>query len=339
EELPEDQFSYVYNYTDHLGNIRLSYAQDPDTQQLKIVEQNHYYPFGLRHTNYSGGKMQVVKEQEFKRMAPTPEELLSYKYKYNGKEFQDELGLNLYDYGARNYDAALGRWMNIDPLAEKYRRWSPFNYCVNNPMRFIDPDGMGVYNPGDKFASKTAAALDFAKLYNGLSILNDVELKTTIYEVKNGNETYYSYTVPTGQITLDKDGNNLSNGIAGVPDPAPEGTTFESSNHTHSKYRQPSENEFSDGDKQGVRERAKSKPDHSEFVTTPGGQVLEYNPYMPGETPPKDGKTTRVVSSDVAASDPKAPEGQRFNEIKPSVAPGTIMPIINGEENYPLKTR
>ncbi|WP_298203308.1 RHS repeat-associated core domain-containing protein [Flavobacterium sp.] len=143
-ELPVDFFTYVYNYTDHLGNIRLSYAQDPDTQQLKIVEQNHYYPFGLRHTNYSGGKMQVVKEQELKRMAPTPEELLSYKYKYNGKEWQDELGLNMYDYGARNYDAAIGRWMNIDPLADQYRRWSPYNYCMDNPVIFTDPDGMYV---------------------------------------------------------------------------------------------------------------------------------------------------------------------------------------------------
>ena len=140
-ELPVDFFTYVYNYTDHLGNIRLSYAQDPDTQQLKIVEQNHYYPFGLRHTNYSGGKMQVVKEQEFKRMAPTPEELLSYKYKYNGKEYQDELGLNFYDYGARNYDAALGRWMNIDPLAEKLFDFSPYTYAINNPTYFVDPDG------------------------------------------------------------------------------------------------------------------------------------------------------------------------------------------------------
>lgn len=64
-----------------------------------------------------------------------------YKYKYNGKELQDELGLNMYDYGARNYDPAIGRWMNMDALSEKYYPMSPYTYAIDNPMYFVDPDG------------------------------------------------------------------------------------------------------------------------------------------------------------------------------------------------------
>ncbi|OXB15160.1 DUF6443 domain-containing protein [Flavobacterium reichenbachii] len=113
-------YKYVYQYKDHLGNIRLSYDKN-----LVIQEENNYYAFGLKHEGYNNVKNGVEN-----------------KYKYNGKELQDELGLNMYDYGARNYDPVLGRWMNIDPLSEKGRRWSPYAYCYDNPIIFIDPDGM-----------------------------------------------------------------------------------------------------------------------------------------------------------------------------------------------------
>ena len=71
----------------------------------------------------------------------------NFKYKYNGKELQDELGLDVYDYGARVYDPALSRFWTIDPMADE-RTWvSPYNYVQNNPLNRIDPDGKLDWEP------------------------------------------------------------------------------------------------------------------------------------------------------------------------------------------------
>ncbi|SEM55343.1 RHS repeat-associated core domain-containing protein [Chryseobacterium taichungense] len=112
---------YIYNYVDHLGNVRVSYFHNGSS--IEVLEENNYYPFGLKHEGYNA-------------LAGNP----SYNYKYNGKELQTETGM--YDYGARMYMPDLGRWGVVDPLAETSRRWSPYTYAYNNPIRFIDPDGM-----------------------------------------------------------------------------------------------------------------------------------------------------------------------------------------------------
>lgn len=115
----EGWINYEYNFTDHLGNVRAVVDDGNNGVQL-----TNYYPFGL--ANDAGS-------------------FYYNKYLYNGKEIQDDvLGgtyLGWYDYGARFPDPYTGRWLVIDPLAEKSRRWSPYTYCFNNPLRFIDPDG------------------------------------------------------------------------------------------------------------------------------------------------------------------------------------------------------
>ncbi|WP_428979070.1 RHS repeat domain-containing protein [Flavobacterium lipolyticum] len=152
----------MYQYKDHLGNIRLSYAKNPATQVLTIIDENNYYPFGLKHTGYNDYVA------------------TNNKYKYNGKELQDELGLGMYDYGFRNYDPALGRWMNIDPLAEISRRWSPYTYAYDNPVLLVDVDGLYVdtswiyrkNKDGNYVNKKLVEAFEtFAKSKEGISFL------------------------------------------------------------------------------------------------------------------------------------------------------------------------
>jgi len=112
-------YNYEYNLSDHLGNTRVTF----DTQSgiANMVQQDDYYPFGMDIS-----RPPITSPQNY--------------YLYNKKELQAETGQ--YDYGARFYDPVIGRWTSVDPLAEKYRRWSPYNYGVDNPIRFIDPDGM-----------------------------------------------------------------------------------------------------------------------------------------------------------------------------------------------------
>ena len=110
--------AYYYYLKDHQGNNRVVINSSGTVQ-----ETNHYYPFGGVFA--STGNVQP--------------------YKYNGKELDTKCGLNWYDYGARHYDAVLGRWHSVDPLAEKYHSWNPYNFCKNNPINRVDFEGKDDY--------------------------------------------------------------------------------------------------------------------------------------------------------------------------------------------------
>ncbi|QMW02853.1 DUF6443 domain-containing protein [Spirosoma foliorum] len=111
---------YEYYHKDHLGNIRAVYWDSLGV--LKVNQWRDYDPWGLELSELSSGNS-------------------TNRLKFNGKESLAEVGGGVLDYGARLYDATIGRWGVVDPLAEVNRRFSPFVYGNNNPVRMIDPDG------------------------------------------------------------------------------------------------------------------------------------------------------------------------------------------------------
>ena len=147
-----NNYNYVYNYTDQTGNVRLSYTKDPSTQQLKILSENNYYAFGLKHEKYNVDAYQYtpiidkngIEIGGYYIGSGTNETVGKYKYKYNGQEQQDELGLNITAMDYRHYDNALGRFNCIDVLAEASTGINPYQFSNNNPVFFSDPSGLMV---------------------------------------------------------------------------------------------------------------------------------------------------------------------------------------------------
>ncbi len=153
-----------YNFKDHLGNTRLVFTDRNGNGVVDItgtastsdvLQENHYYAFGMA---FEGAWLQ------------NDGSIRDNKYQYNGKELNDDFGLNWNDYGARWYDAAIGRWNAVDPMAEKYMSLSSYSYVSNNPIIFIDPNGKEIairfnYKDDGKNKEETVIYRD-GKLYN-----------------------------------------------------------------------------------------------------------------------------------------------------------------------------
>jgi RHS repeat-associated protein len=162
-----DRYYYV---KDHLGSVRLTLGEDGG-----IVSWNDYDPWGLALAGRSG----VVG-------------LADARYKFTSQERDNETG---YDYfGARYYDPRVGRWGSIDPLAGKYPGWSPYNYVLGNPLRFVDPDGREVWAYNEDWIKRIASGLN--ERIPGIGI--SYEQRTRDVEDGDGNiinEEYYALTI------------------------------------------------------------------------------------------------------------------------------------------------
>jgi len=134
----KEGFEYQYFIKDHLGNTRVMLSQTG-----QVLQQNAYYPFGMLIS------------------MPQPDLVNQNKYLYNGKELQTDFGLDWYDYGARFYDAQLGRWHVQDPLAEVYESYSPYIYAMNNPVRYID----GMYSTEEWMKDNGVTQDDLITIY------------------------------------------------------------------------------------------------------------------------------------------------------------------------------
>ena len=142
-----DGYKYVYQFKDHLGNIRLSYSDkdkdgkidlegigedldnDGRAEEHEIVQEKNYYPFGLQHRGYNS----TISGRK-------------HNYGYNAKEFDQSLGLNTFDLGARQYDPTIGRFMVVDPMADFINNQSPYSLANNNPVQYVDDYGFGIWN-------------------------------------------------------------------------------------------------------------------------------------------------------------------------------------------------
>jgi len=134
------KYAYVSSLRDHLGNLRLSITRE--NNRPTILQERHYYPFGMLHAGYGKPARELYYDTKNRKIYSRQTAAGRYKYWYQEQERQTDLDLNWDSFKYRNYDYAIGRFMSVDPLAEKFPHFSPYQFAGNKPTWSREIEGL-----------------------------------------------------------------------------------------------------------------------------------------------------------------------------------------------------
>jgi RHS repeat-associated protein len=191
-------WNWEYYLKDHLGNVRVVIEPTTTPGYSNVLQENHYYPFGMRMSQLSSSANSTN------------------DYLFSGKKLETDFGLNWYDFGGRgNYNAPLCVWHSIDRFAEKYYNLTTYQYAANNPMRYIDINGDSIWVNGYYYGYNKQYGYGFYDKSGALYTGNDVFMN--------------SVNSALAELSLGTEGAALVNDLAGITNPLSRNFTIQNS--------------------------------------------------------------------------------------------------------------